>query len=91
MSNQAATDFLQLLVTDDQMREQVRKREKGGPEKAPVLVAVGAEHGLDFTVAELASVLDALHQHKVGELSEEQLVAVAGILIDVPGWHPDHD
>jgi hypothetical protein len=36
-------------------------------------------------------VLEALHQHKIGELSEEQLVAVAGSLIDVPGWHPDHD
>ena len=91
MSNQAATEFLQLLVSDERLREQVRKLEKDQAEKAPVLVAVGSEHGLDFTVAELAAVLDALHQHKIGELSEERLVAVAGSLIDVPGWHPDHD
>ena len=38
MSNQAATDFLQQLVQDEALREQVRQAEKGRSEKAPVLV-----------------------------------------------------
>jgi hypothetical protein len=91
MSNKAATDFLQQLVQDAGLRGQVREAEKGRPDKAPVLVEAGAKLGLDFSVSELADVLDALHRHKIGELSEEQLIAVAGSLIDVPGWHPDHD
>ena len=91
MSNKAATDFLQQLVKDEGLRSQVRQAEKGRPDKAPVLVEEGAKLGLDFSVSELADVLDALHRHKIGELSEEQLLAVAGSLIDVPGWHPDHD
>ncbi|UCG86692.1 MAG: Nif11-like leader peptide family natural product precursor [Gemmatimonadota bacterium] len=91
MSNQAATEFLQRLVSDEQLREQVRAAEKGRIEKAPVLVEQGARIGLDFTAAELADVLDALHRHKIGALSEDDLIAVAGGLVDVPGWHPDHD
>ena len=91
MSNHAATVFLERLVQDEALREQIRSAEKGRAEKAPVLVEEGAKFGLAFSVAELADVLDALHRHKVGELSEAQLIAVAGGLVDVPGWHPDHD
>ncbi|UCD25475.1 MAG: Nif11 family protein [Gemmatimonadota bacterium] len=91
MSNRAATNFLQRLVQEEALREQVRQAEKGRPEKAPVLVEQGAKIGLDFTVSELADVLDALHRHRIGELSEDQLVEVAGSLVDMPGWHPDHD
>ncbi len=91
MSNQAATDFLQRLVQDEALRQQVRRAEKGRSEKAPVLVEEGAKLGLAFNVAELADVLDALHRHKIGELDEDQLIAVAGSLVDIPGWHPDHD
>jgi len=90
MSNQAATEFLQRLVQDEGLREQVRAAEKGRSDKAPVLVELGATIGLDFTVEELAEVLDALHRHKIGELSEAALIAVAGGLVDAPGWHPDH-
>jgi len=91
MSNQAATDFLERLVQDEALREQVRLAEKGRTEKAPVLVEEGAKFDLAFSVAELADVLDALHRHKIGELSEDQLITVAGSLVDVPGWHPDHE
>ena len=91
MSNQAATDFLERLVRDEALREQVRLAEKDRTEKAPILVEEGAKLGLAFSVAELADVLDALHRHKIGELSEDQLIAVAGSLVDVPGWHPDHE
>ena len=91
MSNQAATDFLERLVQDKALREQVRLAEKGRTEKAPILVEEGAKLGLTFSVAELADVLDALHRHRIGELSEDQLIAVAGSLVDVPGWHPDHE
>ena len=91
MSNQAATEFLRRLVLDDGLRDQVRAAEKGRAEKAPVLVEQGTRLGLDFTVAELADVLDALHRHKIGELSEEDLIEVAGGLVSMPGWHPAHD
>ena len=91
MSNKAATEFLRRLVADQELRERVRVAEKGRSGKAPVLVEQGAQLGLEFTVSELAQVLDALHQHKIGELSEDALIAVAGGLVDVPGWHPDHD
>jgi hypothetical protein len=91
MSNQTATDFLQRLVQDETLREQVRLAEKGRVEKAPVMVEEGARLGLAFSVAELTDVLEALHRHKIGELSEEQLIAVAGSLVDLPGWRPDHD
>jgi len=91
MSNQAATDFLQRLVQDEALRQQVRRAEKGRFEKAPVLVEEGAKLGLAFNVSELADVLDALHRHKIGELGEDQLIAVAGSLVDIPGWHADHD
>ena len=91
MSNQAATDFLQRLVQDEALREQIRQAEKGRSEKAPVLVEEGAKIGFEFTVPELADVLDALHRHKIGELSEQQLVQLAGSLVDVPSWHPEHD
>jgi hypothetical protein len=91
MSNQAAMEFLQRLVQDEALRQEVRTAEKGRSEKAPVLVEQGAKIGLEFTEAELAVVLDALHQHKIGALSEENVIAVAGGLIDMPGWHPEHD
>lgn len=91
MSNQAATEFLQQLVRDEALRDQVRAAEKGRSEKAAVLVEQGARIGLEFTVSELATVLDALHQHKIGALSEEAVIAVAGGLVDLPGWHPEHD
>lgn len=90
MSNKAVTEFLVQLVASDELREEVRQAEAGKTEKAPVLIEVGARHGHEFTKDELASVLDALHKHKIGELSEEALISTAGSLIDLPDWHPDH-
>jgi predicted ribosomally synthesized peptide with nif11-like leader len=90
MSNQAATEFLARLAHDETLREQVREAEKGRSEKASVLVEVGSGYGYDFSADELHHVLCALHQHKIGELSEEELVEVAGSLIDMPDWLPDH-
>jgi hypothetical protein len=90
MSNKAVTEFLHELIGKQSLREEVRQAEAGKPEKAPVLVEVGARHGHEFTVDELAGVLDALHRHKIGELDEEELLATAGGLIDFPNWHPDH-
>jgi len=90
MSNTAVTEFLKQLVASEDLREQVRKAEVGKAEKAAVLIEVGARHGLEFTKDELANVLDALHRHKIGELSEEELIATAGDLINFPDWHPDH-
>ncbi len=90
MSNKAVTEFLKQLLASEELREEVRQAEVETTEKASVLIEVGARRGYDFTKDELASVLDALHQHKIGELSEEELVATAGSLIDLPDWHPDH-
>ena len=56
------------------------KAEAGKTEKAAVLIDVGERHGFEFTKNELTDVLDALHRHKVGELSEEELIATAGNL-----------
>jgi predicted ribosomally synthesized peptide with nif11-like leader len=89
MSNQAAADFLAMLVRDEALRDKVRGAEKGRTEKAPVLVEVAAGHGYDFSANELHDVLCALHQHKIGELTEQELVDVAGGLIELPDWHPD--
>jgi hypothetical protein len=91
MSNTAVTAFLKQLVASEALREQVMKAEAGKVEKAAVLIEVGARRGLQFTKDELADVLDALHRHKIGELSEEELIATAGSLIDFPNWHPDHE
>ena len=90
MSNQAAADFLSKLVYDEALREQVRAAEKGRAEKAPVMVEVAASHGYAFTVEDLHDVLCALHRHKLGELTEQQLVKVAGSLIDLPDLSPGH-
>lgn len=91
MSNQAAADFLAKLVHDEALRDRVRAAEKDRSEKAPVLVEVAAGVGHDFTALELHEVLCALHQHKIGELTEEELVDVAAGLVDLPDWHPDHE
>lgn len=90
MSKQAATEFLERLVKDEALRESVREAERGRSAKAPVLVEVAARQGYDFTEQELHEILCALHQHKIGVLSEEQLVAVAGSLVDLPDWRPEH-
>ena len=91
MSNQAAADFLAKLVHDEALRDQVRDAEKGRSEKAPVLVEVAAGVGYDFTAEDLHQVLCALHQHKIGELTEEELVDVASGLVDLPDWRSDHE
>lgn len=89
MSNQAAADFLAQLVHDEALRDQVRAAEQGRVERAPVLVEVAAGYGYDFTASELHQVLCALHQHKIGQLTEEELVDVAGSLVDLPDWRPE--
>ena len=91
MSRETAAQFLERLVSDEDLRSKVREAERGRPEKAPVLVELGAEAGLEFTEADLHDILCALHQHKIGALSEEQLVKVAGSLVDLPDWHSDHN
>jgi len=89
MSTQAAGDFLQKLVDDETLRDKVRVAEKGRSEKAPVLVQVAGSEGYDFTETELHDVLCALYQHELGALSREQLVAVAGSLLELPDLPPD--
>lgn len=90
MSRQTAARFLERLVQDEALREQVRQAEKGRTEKAPVLVEMGAAAGHEFSEADLHDILCALHQHKIGALTEEDLVRVAGSLVDLPDWHSDH-
>lgn len=90
MSRQAATEFLEKLVEDETLRDKVREAEKGRSAKASVLVEVGAGQGYDFSEAELHEILCAVHQHKIGVLSEAQLIDVAGSLIEFPDWRPEH-
>jgi hypothetical protein len=54
------------------------------------LVEVAAGQGYDFSEHELHEILCAVHQHKIGVLSEEQLIDVAGSLIEFPDWRPEH-
>lgn len=91
MSRRTAAQFLEKLVYDETLREQVRQAEKGRTEKAPVLVEMGAAAGFEFTEADLHDILCALHQHKIGALSEAEVVQVAGSLVDLPDWHSDHE
>ena len=81
MSFENATQFLRKLQTDPTLSKKLRAAVSGTrDEKAAQLIAFAARNGLDFTVADYERALKTNlgQQHAAGELTEEQLDAVAG-------------
>jgi len=73
MSEQAATEFL--------MKNAADPPPIGGEtteERVAALVELGSIQGFDFTADECLTVLETARKYQAGELSEEQLEAVAG-------------
>jgi len=79
MSEKAAAEFVAIAATSPAIREKVRSEGKSySDERFNQVVTVGAEQGFAFTAEELRSVMSAAEESKEGELTDEQLEAVAG-------------
>jgi predicted ribosomally synthesized peptide with nif11-like leader len=84
MSREAVAGFLKKLVKYDALQAELKQAAAESSAKAPVFIALAAKHGFEFTEQELGETLDAVHQHRIGELSEAELRAVAGDVIEFP-------
>jgi len=74
MSQQIAGEFIQKVQTDEALRAEIIAL---GQDMDGV-VALGAQHGYSFSAADLQAAISSSGYASEGELSDEQLEAVAG-------------
>ncbi|MCA1992636.1 MAG: Nif11-like leader peptide family RiPP precursor [Coleofasciculus sp. S288] len=80
MSIEAVADFTKRLTEDASLQEELRAAvgDKEGMEASQAVADLGSKHGYSFTAEEAQQVRDYVVANESGELSEEQLEAVAG-------------
>jgi predicted ribosomally synthesized peptide with nif11-like leader len=76
MSTQAATEFLQKVASDELLQKQLTAQGGDLKERRAAMVAMGRQHGFQFTEDEVVGVLKATRGE--GALDERQLATVAG-------------
>ncbi len=78
MGTQAVVSFLNLVVTDAQLQEELQAAVEGTTATGEAIAQVARRHGHEFDVAELTQVVEAINAGGSRELSDEELEAVAG-------------
>jgi predicted ribosomally synthesized peptide with nif11-like leader len=78
MSSQAVIDFLNRVVADAALQQELQAAVEGKAATGEAIAAVARRHGHDFDVAELTQVVEAINAGGSRELSDEELEAVAG-------------
>ena len=79
MSIQAVNQFLEKVAQDSKIQEELAQAMQAEDDRQAV-VELGAKHGFEFTGEELMTEIEKRQQAAIdsGELSEEELEAVAG-------------
>jgi predicted ribosomally synthesized peptide with nif11-like leader len=78
MNQDSVARFFESVRTDDAVAERLRAASENGDQFARLAAELGQERGFTFEPADVTEALAAIAATREGELSEQELSAVAG-------------